>query len=212
MAAAALAAAAWFACGQHLKSSQELESAGRAQAALAGASAGIRDDIPGAVVDSARPMEEDLQRFRASLGGEAPRELEGAPRSRDALVRAFVRALEREDTAALAGLVIDAAEFAWFYYPFTVYTHPPYSQPPGMVWLVTEQNSRKGLGRLLRSLGGRPLDFQGYRCARSEPQDVNLLHLDCGLLSGRDTTPVRLFGTILERHGRFKFVSYANRY
>jgi hypothetical protein len=211
LAAAALAAAAWFACGQHLGNGDP-GSAGRAQAGLAGDVTGTRDEVTDVVVDSARSMEEELTRFRASLGRRGPRQLERAAHSRDALVRSFVRALEREDTTALASLVIDAAEFAWFYYPFTVYTHPPYSQPPGMLWLVTEQNSRKGLGRLLRTLGGRPLDIQGYRCARSEPQDVNLLHLDCGVLFGSDTVPVRLFGTILERDGRFKFVSYANRY
>jgi hypothetical protein len=27
-----------------------------------------------------------------------------------------------------------------------------------------------------------------------------------------DTTTQRLFGTIIERHGRFKFVSYANQF
>jgi hypothetical protein len=212
LAAAALAAAAWFACGQHLKGSQAATPAGPVQAAAPGAAIGTLNDPPTAVVDSARPVEEELRRFRAALGVAAPRELAGAPRSRAALVRSFVRALERKDTATLASLVIDAAEFAWFYYPFTVYTHPPYTQPPGMVWLVTEQNSRKGLGRLVRSLGGRPLDLRGYRCGRSEPQDVNLLHLECGVLLGRDPAPVRLFGTILERQGRFKFVSYANRY
>jgi len=162
------------------------------------------------VVDSVRPVDEDLRRFRAQLGRPAPRELEGAEPARDQLVRAFVRALERRDTARLAAMAMNAAEFAYFYYPYTIYTHPPYTQAPGLVWLLTEQNGRKGLVRLLRRFQESRMDYRGYRCGRVEPQDLNLLHLDCGLLIGNDTVPARLFGTIIERNGRFKFVSYSN--
>jgi hypothetical protein len=107
-------------------------------------------------------------------------------------------------------MAMNAAEFAYFYYPYTVYTHPPYTQPPGLVWLLTEQNGRKGLVRLLRRFQDGRMDFRGYHCGRVEPQDLNLLHSGCGLLIGGDTVPARLFGTIIERSGRFKFVSYSN--
>jgi len=167
-------------------------------------------DPQSAVVDSVRPIAEELARFRAGLGRPAPRELAGGARSRDGLVQAFMQALEQQDTARLAAMAMDAAEFAWFYYPYTIYTHPPYTQAPGMVWMLTTQNGQKGLARLLRRYGGRPLDNRGYRCGRVEPQDLNRLHLECGVLIGPDQAPARLFGTIIERNGRFKFVSYAN--
>lgn len=162
------------------------------------------------VVDSVRPIEEELARFRHEVGGGEVRELDSDVRSRDELIAAFTRALEQRDPAALQRLLLTPAEFAWLYYPHTVYTHPPYRQAPGMVWLLTSQNTHKGMSRLLERYGGRRLEGTGYRCGRTEPQDLNVLHLDCGVLLPGDTTPRALFGSVIERNGRFKFVSYAN--
>lgn len=162
------------------------------------------------MVDSVRPIEVELARFRRENGAGEVRELDSPARSRDALVQAFVRALEQNDTAALRRLLLTPAEFAWLYYPYTVYTHAPYRQAPGMVWLLTSQNTRKGVGRLLERFGGAPLDVRGHTCARSEPQDLNVLHLECGVQLAGDARPRALFGTIIERSGRYKFVSYAN--
>lgn len=47
-------------------------------------------------------------------------------------------------------------------------------------------------------------------CGTVEPQDLNVLHGDCGVRFDGDTLPRSLFGTVIERRGRFKFVSYAN--
>jgi hypothetical protein len=162
-----------------------------------------------AVVDSALPVEAELRRFRVAAGAEA-RELRGGGESRDALVGAFLQALHRQDTAALRRMLLTPAEFASLYYPYTIYTHPPYTQSPGMVWMRTAQNSQKGLSRLLQRYGGRRLDAGDYRCAAPEPQDLNVLHADCGVVFPGDPLPRSLFGTIIERNGRFKFVSYAN--
>ncbi|HSJ15075.1 MAG TPA: hypothetical protein VK939_11710 [Longimicrobiales bacterium] len=160
------------------------------------------------VSDSVRPVAVELAAFREGMT--APRRLEGGARSREALVRALVGAVERRDTTRLRELHLSAAEFAWFYYPYTIHTHPPYQQAPGMVWLLTTQNSQKGMTRALRRLGGQPLGYRGHDCVRSEPQDLNTLHAGCGVRLAGDSVPRRLFGTIIERAGRFKFVSYAN--
>lgn len=160
------------------------------------------------VVDSARPAEVELARFRASLV--RPRRLEGGGRSLEALVHDFARAVATRDTARLRELHITAAEFAWFYYPYTVYTHPPYEQAPGLVWLLTTQNSQKGSNRLLRRFPGGGLRVLGIRCAEVVPQDINTLHGACTVQLQGTAAPQRLFGTILEREGRFKFVSYAS--
>ena len=138
------------------------------------------------------------------------RALRGGATSRDELVARFGQALAAHDTAALSALLLDAQEFAWLYYPYTVYTHPPYRQAPGMVWLLTAQNSEKGLRRVLERFGGRDPALAGYACRTTEPQDLNVLHGDCAVRLAGDTTGRRLFGTIIERDGRFKFVSYAN--
>ncbi|HXO86405.1 MAG TPA: hypothetical protein VN803_12870, partial [Gemmatimonadales bacterium] len=76
-------------------------TAGRAQAATR--------------VDSAVSREAELARFRDGLT--EPAALAGGAASRDALVRAFVRALQARDTIALAGLLLTRAEFAYLYYP-----------------------------------------------------------------------------------------------
>jgi hypothetical protein len=154
-----------------------------------------------------------LDGFRQNLG-EPPTELgSGARPSRDALVEAFVRALEAADSAAFAPMMITRAEFAWLYYPFTKYVRPPYAMDPDVLWTLQVQNAEKGISRALREYAGRALGFAGYACA-AEPETagVNRVWEDCVVhlnLDGGKVT-ARLFGSILERRGRFKFMSYAN--
>jgi hypothetical protein len=143
-----------------------------------------------------------------------PTALERGESSRDALVRRFVRALEMSDTAALLALHLTRAEFAYLYYPFTQYTRPPYELSPALLWFLIEQNSEKGLVRLLRRYGGRPLGYVGYRCEQ-EPQreGANRLWNACRIkrkVESGELVEERLFGSIIERDGRYKFVSYAN--
>jgi hypothetical protein len=168
----------------------------------------IADRGTAMVADSARSIEAELASFRQGL--RRPPRLEGGARSREALAKAFVRALAQRDTVALRELHLTRAEFAHFYYPYTIYTHPPYQQAPGLVWLLTTQNSQKGITRALRRFGGRRLEYRDHACADREPQDLNTLHRGCVLRLAGDPQSRSLFGTILERDGRFKFVSYAN--
>jgi hypothetical protein len=105
-------------------------------------------------------------------------------------------------------------EFGWLYYPHTMYTAPPYELPPGLVWFQIENGSHQGLGRLLERLAGRPLEVLGYSCA-PEPlvEERNRTWADCTVRfhpPGEDTREIRLFGSILERDGVFKFISYSN--
>ena len=166
------------------------------------------------VVDSARPTEESLRGFRAGLR-DAPTVLRGGATSRDSLVGRFIAALERADTAALRQLVLAKAEFAYLVYPSSPYVRAPYRQAPEIVWLQLEAGSEKGLTRLLRRLGGRALGYVGHDCPAAPVLEGSyLLWRDCVVrLSPRtapDTASSRLFGVILERDGRFKFVSYSN--
>jgi hypothetical protein len=78
-----------------------------------------------------------------------------------------------------------------------------------------DQNSRKGLMRLLREYGGKPLHVEGYECP-GEPvaEGSNRLHDHCTVRlrdgEGRMEN-VRWFGSIIEREGRFKLMSVSNR-
>ncbi len=190
---------------------------GACTASEAGEPRATADSLPIAsspvTVDSVTSIEEALRRFRADLT-QHPTRLAGGADSRDQLVERFVRAVEGHDTATIRDLVISRAEFAYLYYPFTPYSGGPMELEPGLAWFLTQQNSEKGITRVLRRLGGTPLGYTGYRCDPTpDRQEQNLLWRNCELQLSTTPTDLpaqRLFGTILERDGRFKLVSYAN--
>jgi len=165
-----------------------------------------------AVIDSIRPIEEEVRRFKASIGYATAEQLEGAA-SRDDLVQRLITAIERRDSVEVRQLMITPAEFIDLYFPSSAYTRPPYRQSPSFVWFQIAQNSEKGIGRALQRFGGQPTDYTGYECA-SEPvtQGENRLWEQCVVRwnPGQVAGTLRLFGTIIERNGRYKFVSYAN--
>lgn len=166
------------------------------------------------VVDSALPRDEALRRFRAGLA--EPQQLDvAAPRSRDALVRAFVEAVEAGDSARVRALALTRAEFGWLYYPTTTQGLPPYDLSPSLLWFLTDGGTSKGVRRLFEDRKGRPLGYAGYRCdGASSHEGANTVWGPCVVRlvqAPDDTVEERLFGLILEREGRVKFVSLANK-
>ncbi|HEX6749492.1 MAG TPA: hypothetical protein VF092_19505 [Longimicrobium sp.] len=169
--------------------------------------------VPGTHVDSILPPEEEMRRFREGLP--EPAALEGGERSREALVRAFVRAVERADTAAVRRMILSRAEFAYLYYPSAGYDRLPRRMSPDLLWFLTMQESEKGIGRLFERRGGTRLGYVSSRCyPRPRVEGRNRLWDRCRVtlrtVDGAKTE--RLFSTIIERDGRFKFVSYKNEY
>ncbi len=162
-------------------------------------------------VDSALPMDEALRRFRADLGT-APAALSPAFRSREALVRTLVDVVERSDTVGFVPLVLTRAEFAYMYYPANPLSRPPYALPPALMWFRLQESNRRAAFALMRARGGS-LGYLGHECAHSERQGANTIWSDCEV---RRRTPdgaersERLFGTIIERDGRFKFLGLNN--
>lgn len=167
----------------------------------------------GGVVDSILPVAEALARFRAEAGPRTDT-LRGAAPSRDALVARWSAAVAASDTAALNALLLDRAEFAWLYYPGSRMSLPPYEAPPGLLWGQLLASSEEGATQLLRRFGGRPFRAAALRCpAPPVAEGDNRLHERCEVrvtAAGAPAGFVRLFGTILERDGRFKFLGYAN--
>jgi len=164
-----------------------------------------------AVVDSAVSIDTLLSRFRSGL--ERPAGFMGGAVSRDALIRRFVEATERADSAALRDLALTRAEFAWLYYPSLPEAAPPYELDPRLMWFMIETNSGRGLRSLLEERGGRPLGFVDYACAGQRRPGENTVWGPCTirrLQSPRDTTAEVLFGPVVEHGGRFKLVSFAN--
>jgi hypothetical protein len=182
------------------------------------------------VVDSILPAEAELERFQAGLP--MPDTLAAGAASREELVRRFVEALEAGDTLAIDALAISRAEFAHLYYPTSQYTLEPYRMSPALLWFIMGESGHKGSRRAVRSFGGRDFEYAGHRCD-PEPrrESKNLLWTGCVLVRTRpagddltspadadqgngeatyDEQGIRLFGTIIERGGTFKFVSFAN--
>lgn len=162
-------------------------------------------------VDSMRPAAAALAEFRHDVP-EVHALAGGAP-SRDALIHAFVGALEQGDTAAVRGLLVDRAEFAWLVYPTSAQAAPPYELPPDVLWNTLDPQSRAGIQHLFRAAAGRDHGFLDYACP-AEPvvEGANRIWGPCTMRFQGDAGPyrVRLTGPILERDGVFKFVSYTN--
>lgn len=153
----------------------------------------------------------------AAFRGEGPavEELEGGKSSREELVRSYLSALETRDTALLKSMLLTQAEFAWIYYPTTAQGRPPYDLEPGLLYFMLTQHSGKGLGKALETLGGKHLAYAGHTCdPTASHEGENTIYGPClvrAIQAPGDTAEGRLFGLVIERHGRWKFVSYANK-
>ncbi len=171
---------------------------------------------PGYIVDSILPIAEEMRRFRNAVGGEPVTALRGGSDSRDGLVARFAEAIAAGDSTALRRLAVTPREFIDLVYPESPYTRPPYRQSPGLLWRQMQLPSGSGLRRLLERHGGRPFHVESLRCpSPPETQGNNRLHAGCTVrfASGADAAREgRLFGTILERQGHFKLVSFTNMY
>ena len=131
------------------------------------------------------------------------------------MIRRFVKAVETNDSVALRHLLISKAEFAYLYFPSSEYSRPPYRQKPGLVWFRMSEISQKGIGRVLARDGGKTLASVGHRCPNlPKAAGKNRIWTECLLVVRREggTVERRLFGSIIERHGRYKFLTYANDY
>ena len=175
----------------------------------------IRAELPASdrVVDSALPREEALRRLRDGLPSVDT--LSGGAESRDALVAAFLRALAAADTTAINRMAISRSEFAYLYYPTAAQGLPPYNLRPDLLWFMLTEHSNQGLGRALKLYGGRPMTLVDYDCGKGQQREgENTVYGPCVVRwrdAGGDTVAARLFNQVLERGGRFKFLSYGNR-
>ena len=170
---------------------------------------------PGDVVDSILPMPELLRRFRVGLT--QPTELEGGAASRDALAARFIGAIATQDTVALRGMLLSRAEFAWLMFPDHRYAEPPYELDPGIFWLQLTAENSKGVERVLQRYGGQPLTLERLTCDADTLQMLRgptKLWGPCRVrYRTADSTLTRqLFGSMIERNGRVKLVSYNNEF
>ena len=165
---------------------------------------------PGYVVDSILSPAEELRRFQAGIAAK-PESLSHGAASRDALVRKWAQALAAGDSITLIRLAVNRPEFAYLVYPESPLGRPPYRQPPATSWLQLSNASVQGFRRSLNAFSETPLAVISYLCAPApKRQGANRVWGDClvsHLRASGDTVVQRLFGAIIERDGRFKFLS-----
>ena len=139
--------------------------------------------------------------------------LEHASPSLEQLVSRFAAVVEKRDTTGLREIVMSRREYAWLYYPTSRYTRAPTKQEPGLNWFLHTQVSQKGATRLLADYGGRHLRIARNECrGAARVEGGNRIWGDCRqtIVTGSDSTIIRLFGGVIERDGRYKIFSYSN--
>jgi hypothetical protein len=111
-------------------------------------------------------------------------------------------------------MAVQGREFADLYYPDSPYSRPPYKQPPALAWSLIQNPSTTGLQRALVRIGGRPLTYISHTCdPKVAREGESTRYTGCTVTYGTargDTTTKRLFGSIIARGGRYKFLSYTN--
>ena len=130
-----------------------------------------------------------------------------------AAAQAVVDALSQGDVATLERLALDEHEFRRIVWPRQPAARPGRNLPWDYVWRDLAGKSRAQLrGRLAEWPRGRPLtvvdvafdgdttDYDTYRVMRKS-------RITLGAADGTRMT-VRLFGSLIEQHGRFKIFSY----
>ncbi len=174
----------------------------------------INRAAPGYVIDSLLPPEEEARRFRAAWPGDSATAFVGGEQSRYALVRRFIRSLAAADTNDLRQMVVKGREFVDIYYPGSLYASGPYHQPVGFAWRMIQDPSIAGFTKLFRRVGGHPLTFVRERCERKvlhEGQVDRYTGCIVDIVDEQgDSVTKRLFGSIVEYRGRYKFLSYNN--
>jgi hypothetical protein len=204
------------ACSSPANAAATHADSARADSAARARQDSINRTLPGYVVDSARPIPEEIRRFAARVGGESVTSLAHASAAREALMRRVVRDVTKADSADLAAAAVTPREFIDLVYPSSPYTHPPYEQPPDLVWMQIADPSAAGYRRLLARRGGQTFAYISHACSgKPERQGRNTLYLDCLIVvrdSAREDIKQRWFGTIIERDGRFKILSYRNQF
>lgn len=168
----------------------------------------------GGVVDSILPIAVHLERFRKELGVN-PDTLVNASASVRDLADRWAKAIATADSGALNLMVMNRAEFAWFYYPDSKMSKPPYEAPPELLWGQLLASSDEGARAALKALGTQKISLKDVRCpAPPVAEGANLLHEACVvtlLVNGKAQPEAVYFGTILERDKRFKFVGLSNK-
>ena len=130
----------------------------------------------------------------------------------DALAQAVLDAVAARDEAALRRLALDEQEFREHVWPELPASRPERNMPFSYVWTDLRTKSDAGLSGVLLSHGGRTYTLDRIRFGGSTTQyRTFVVHRESAIEvhdgDGRRET-LQLFGSVIEKDGRFKVFSY----
>ena len=137
--------------------------------------------------------------------------LEHTHQSPEALAQAVLKAFESGDHAQIAGVALNEREFRDHVWPELPASRPERNLSFAYVWGDLRQKSEHSLEQALAEHGGRRYTLASVRFGRTTPYDSYVVHRDTVLTvrtSGGDEFDVRLFGSMIEKNGRWKVFSY----
>jgi hypothetical protein len=144
----------------------------------------------------------------AGCGAPPPHARDSAP----ALARAVLEAVESSDVDALRNLALGEQDFREHVWPELPAARAERKLPFSYVWGDLHQKSETMLRQMLAAHGGRHYELHDIQfLAGTTPYDSYVVHRESELLvrdgMGKERR-LRLFGSVLEKDGRFKIFSY----
>ncbi len=144
--------------------------------------------------------------------GRSSSSLPNAHGSAESLAQAVLDALKREDINSLNTLTLNEQEFREHVWPELPAARPERNLPFSYVWGDLHQKSNARLRATLAKHGGNKYELVSIRFTGETTRHQSYrVHRDSELTvrdnEGREQQ-VRLFGSVLEKNGRFKIFSY----
>lgn len=132
--------------------------------------------------------------------------------SDEALARAVLDAVARNDREALVRMALTKDEFEGIVWPTLRVSRPEVGMPMDFVWQDTFTKSRGYLAQTLSELAGQRfdlvrVDFRGETTEHGTYAVSRKTHLVVRDADGRERT-IRLFGSIIRQNARSKVYSY----
>jgi hypothetical protein len=138
--------------------------------------------------------------------------LPGSAVSAPALAQTVLAALERRDVTSMRAAALNEQEFRDEVWPELPAARPERNLPFSYVWGELRQKSEAGLAQTLASQGGQHYELIAVRFLDDTTQyKTYLVHRNAELTvkdAAGAQTQLRVFGSVLEKNGRFKVFSY----
>ena len=136
----------------------------------------------------------------------------GSFNSLDYIGQVCVDALNRGDADALHRLRVNRDEYlSWIWHEFPA-AHPPNNFPGDFAWSNLHKQSVLGLGKSLRTYGGKDLTFVDIRFEKPTEKYNGFSLLRGSVLTVQNANgknlELRILGSVVNKAGRYKLLSF----